>query len=67
VSDNNYKIVGHGVEATAVFDPSQAGSLTFTLQHKPFYVPESAIESGIQNALKGVAAPVASASGATHA
>jgi hypothetical protein len=65
VSDNNYKIVGHGVEATAVFDPSQAGSLSFTVQNKPFYVPESAIESGIQNALKGVRTPKPSTSGST--
>jgi len=66
VSDNNYRIVGHGIEATAVFDPSQAGSLSFTVQHKPFYVPESAIESGIQSTLKAVTMPLASSAGATR-
>jgi hypothetical protein len=67
VSDNNDRVVGHGVEATAVFDPSQAGSLSFTVQHKPFYVSESAIEPGIHNSLEGVTAPMVSTSAPSRA
>lgn len=48
---NQYAVIGHGITASAVFDPA-AQSLTVTVIHKPFYIPESAIQSGIQNALK---------------
>ena len=53
-AENQYAITGHGITASAVFDPAK-GSLTVTVIHKPFYIPESAIESGIQNALKAIA------------
>jgi hypothetical protein len=49
---NEYEVNGHGVVAAAVFDPV-AASLTVTIQHKPFYITESAIQGGLESALKG--------------
>ena len=48
----SFAFSGHGVQATAVFDPP-TGNLTITIQHKPFYVTEAMIENGINDALKG--------------
>lgn len=50
---NQYTVTGHGITASAVFDEA-LGSLTVTVVHKPFFIPESAIQSGIQNALKSI-------------
>lgn len=48
---DNFTIDGHGVHSTAVYDP-QAQTLTVTVVHKPFFVSESMIQTGIQDALK---------------
>lgn len=45
-----FTIEGHGIGATASYD---AGTLTVTVTHKPFYVPMSSIEAGIRKALEG--------------
>ena len=43
-----WTIEGHGIGAMAAFDGS---TLTVNVVHKPFYVPESSIESGLRKAL----------------
>lgn len=43
-----YIISGHGVVANAVYD---GNNLTVTVTKKPFYIPFSAIESGLSGAL----------------
>lgn len=45
-----YVISGHGIKATACFDLN-ASTLSVTVNSKPFYVPMSAIENGLDNAL----------------
>jgi hypothetical protein len=47
---NIYTIDGHGVNATATYDPA-AHVLTVVINHKPWIVPESAIASQITEAL----------------
>ena len=41
----------HGIKATAAYDVA-AGALTVTIIHKPFYVSEGMIQSGIEEAMK---------------
>jgi|GEM_PF-3048405 len=50
-SANTYHITGHGITAKATLDVD-LGSLSVTVIEKPFYIPESAIQSGIEDALK---------------
>jgi len=52
--DGGYVISGHGITATAVFDDSSE-ALAVSVMHKPFFVPESAIQNGIRDALKKIA------------
>lgn len=48
---NKYQIIGHGITANAIYDET-LGSLNVTVVHKPFFIPESAIQSGILEAMK---------------
>lgn len=48
---NKYQIIGHGITANAIYDET-LGSLNVTVVHKPFFVPESAIQTGIFEAIK---------------
>lgn len=41
----------HGIKATAAYDVAD-GSLTVTVTHKPFYITEGMIQSGIEEAIK---------------
>ncbi len=50
-AEHDYRIEGHGITAKATFDRA-AGALTVNVIDKPFYIPESAIESRLRNALK---------------
>jgi hypothetical protein len=47
---NDYTIVGHGVTANAVFDPTEQ-TLTVTIVKKPFFITEGHIQNGILAAL----------------
>lgn len=51
---NNYSIYNpdHHITADAVFDPV-VGTLTVNITKKPFLIPESAIKSGIEEAIRG--------------
>ena len=49
--DGSFTINGHGIRAQAKFNGT---TLTVTVESKPFYIPISAIESGILEHLKAV-------------
>lgn len=48
--NKTYSISGHGIDASAVYDPAKS-ELTVSIQHKPFFVSMDHIEQGIQAAL----------------
>src|SRR5574337_1989656 len=49
-------IEGHGVTASAVYDGA-ANKLDVSVRHHPFYIPFSAIENGLLNAVDSVEHP----------
>jgi hypothetical protein len=51
---NSFVISGHGITAQAAYDePKQ--TLTVTVTHKPFFVSDDLIESGIRDAIGAAA------------
>ena len=52
-SGNVSIVTGHGISATAAFDPA-AGALTVTVTEKPWYVPVSLIESKLRQGVDEV-------------
>ena len=50
-----YEIEGKGIAAEAVYDAA-AQTLTVTVKHKPFFIPEGTIEHGLAEAIAGIPA-----------
>jgi hypothetical protein len=48
-----FDIEGHGITAEAVYDQA-AETLTVTVKHKPFFVPEGTIEHGLIEAIGAI-------------
>lgn len=51
IEPNKYQIVGHGITANATFDETLQ-KLAVVVVHKPFFIGEDMIHSGIVEAMK---------------